>query len=357
MKVIRLKPPELREWKANVRHLVDDEGYVRSKIPKTLDDAIVTVFRSAQSRGRSVEQKVGVAGKEYVIRVTARQTGINSMDIAFETTVDGMRVMSGHDVLCAKMFAEHGECQLRRPNGIILRVVRDPTARRPTFEESTQIAPRPEHCPCRNWGNPHPGHHYPTCPYNRLAPLEERAPSDVVPEAEAALLPTMALSTLAKPALGGAPLATTPLSVPLSPSPLVPMPLFAPTVATLAPSSAVVQPPPLDPPDSCRNGCLGWATPPKFPVPQGQHHPMCTFAKDWSIKTNREVPRWLVDLRTGLKVRRADDEEVSHGEIQARKTGAPIIHVDDVPYAVILETELDRELAEAIEPPVIERSA
>ena len=324
MKIVKVNRDFLAQWRQNVSHLVDSEGHLVCELDKALASHLATVMRSARSQRKSITQKVSVlsgpAAGEHVIAVTVQRMGMNADDLAVTPTIDGHRVVTGREVLCAQMFQLHGECQLRWPNNVILKVIRDPNVHRPTFKESQQIAPRPEHCPCRNWGSPHPGTHYPTCQWNRLAPPEERAPSDAVPEAELRVLPTEAFETL-KPRL------------PVNPA-------TTPVAAKVDPRSAVVEPPPLDPPESCRNGCLGWATPKGYPIPQGQHHPTCTFAKAWAIKTAREVPRWLVDLLTGQKVRLATNEEVGEADVTAQRTGQPIIHIEEVPYAVVLETEL-----------------
>lgn len=325
MKIVRLTRAELADWRQNTHHLVDAEGHLTAKLDRGLESALAQVTRMARSQRKTLNQRVAIAGREYLIVVDIRRTGINAEDFSFEATIDGQRVVTGRQVVAAQMLQKHGECQLRAPNNVILKVVRDPGVHRPTLKEAQQIAPKPDHCECRNWGRPHPGTHYPTCPWNRLAPPDERAPSDAVPEAEVQLLPTEAFASLkASPA---------------------PNPAFTPVAARVDPRAVVVDAPPLDSPDNCRNGCLEWATPEKFPIPAGQHHPTCEFAKPWAIKTTKEIPRWLVDLRTGEKVRHATDAEIGEADVVASRTGSPIIHVDDVPYAVILQTELDAEAA------------
>lgn len=332
MKIVRLKAEQLREWRTNVGHLVDDEGHLTGKLERPLEAAIATVVRSARSQRKTLEQRVGVGGREHRIVVTVTRTGMNADDLSLVPTLDGKRIVTGREVFAAKMLRQHGECQLRGPNGIILKVVRDPGVHRPTALESSQIAPRPEHCPCKNWGNPHPGTHYPTCHWNRLAPPDERAPTDHVPEDEVQLLPTEAFESLRlRPVMAAA---------------------THPMVARVDPRAVVVQAPEVDAPESCRNGCLDWATPPGFPIPDGQHHPTCHFAKAWAVKTARETPRWLVDLRDGKRVRLATNQEVGESEVQAQKTGSPLIHIEDVPYAVLLESELDRDAAEAVQTPL-----
>lgn len=330
MKIVRLKPSELREWRENRRHLVDAEGHLTGILEPALEQAVSTVARSAQSQRKSLEQRVAVgkppSQREHLIRIVVERRGIDVADIALVITIDEQRIVTGREVVQAKMLQKHGECQLRGPNNVILKVVRDPGIHRPTFAESLQIAPRPEHCSCKAWGRPHPGTHYATCPWNRQAPPEERAPDGRIDETEVRMLPTEAFESLrARPQ---------------------PTPATAPVSAKVDPRAVVAQAEALDPPESCRNGCLEWATPKGFPVPLGQHHPTCQFAKAWLIQTARDTPRWLIDLATGERVRHATNEEVGEAEVAAQRTGTPLIHIEEVAYAVVLETELDREDAE-----------
>ena len=321
MKIVRLLHTDLQEWRLNVSHLVDDQGHLTGQLDRPLEAALATVIRSARSQRKTITQKVAIGERQHTITVTVTRTGIDASDLSLVNNIDGQRVVSGREVIAARMLQKHGECQLRAPNGVILKVVKDPNIRRPSFAESQQIAPRPEHCPCKNWGAPHPGTHFSTCQWNRLAPPDERAPSDRLPEEEVRMLPTEAFASLQRPALV--------------------VPQTSPIAARVDPRAVVVQAPQLDAPDSCRNGCLEWATPKGFPVPKGQHHPTCQFAKEWMLKTAREVPRWLVDLSTGLKVRHASDAEIGQADVSAQRTGSPIIHIEETPYAVILETELE----------------
>lgn len=327
MKIVRLKTPELREWRENQSHLVDAEGHLLEVLARPLEMALAQVSRSARSQRKSITQKVALGGREYTLGVEVTRTGMNVEDLSLRMTVDGQRVVTGREVFAAKMLQEHGECQLRACNGVILKVVRDPGVHRPTLLESQQIAPKPEHCPCKNWGRAHPGTHYATCQWNRLAPPNERAPSDAIPEEEARMLPTEAFASLK----------------------LKPVQAVSTHVITarVDPHAVVTQAEVLDAPETCRNECLKWATPKGFPIPAGQHHPTCLFAKRWAIKTAQETPRWLVDLNTGEKVRQASNSEVGESEVQAQRTGSPIIHINEVPYAVVLETELAAEARES----------
>lgn len=341
MHVHKLTRHELTRWRDNTRHLVDDDGFVTTRVTPALEGAISTVMRSAQSQRKTLTQRVAIGSgsnvTEHTIVVSVSRTGTDMGHLAITATVDGQRLVTGREVLCAELLQKYGECQLRAPNNVILKVVRNPDLRRPTFKESEKLAPSPEHCPCKAWGNPHPGTHYPTCQWNRLAPPEERAPSDAVPEDEARMLPTEALASL-KPRAPVTP-ATAPIAARVSPT-------------AVTPASA-----PLDPPGSCRNGCLSWATPQGFPIPEGQHHPTCAFAHDWAVQTARDTPRFLVDLHTGEVMRRATLAEVGEAEVVASRTGNPIVTIEGQLYAVVLESEIQEAKDANVTPATVAASS
>ena len=174
------------------------------------------------------------------------------------------------------------------------------------------MAPKPENCSCVNWGAPHPGTHYPTCPYNKIAPPDERAPGPPT-ESEMEGLPPGALGSLARP-----------------------------EVTTSRPDTrqTVVQAEPLDSPDECRNECLKWDLPAGKRLQPGQHHPMCFFYAKWRQKTSQERPFWLVDVSTGKAVRRAEADEVALSDTTYERTGSRLIQLDEVSYLVTLEGDL-----------------
>jgi hypothetical protein len=318
MKIIKATIDQIREWKLNSSHLVDDAGEIVGLLDPSLEQSVATVVRTARQKLKSIVQVVKVGKLEARVEVIITRTGRSNDEYTIETAVDGMRIVSGREIVAARLLFEHGECQLRHPNGVILKVIRDPSIRRTTFAESLQIAPKPENCSCASWGKPHPGVHYATCPWNRLAPPDEQA-AEAPTEAELAHLPKQAYASLAR-----------------SPG--------APVVSSRPdPKRVLAESNEPDAPETCRNGCLNFATPKGLPIPAGQHHPTCFFALPWAQKTAKEVPRFLVDLRTGEKVRAATDQEIGQADIAAKRTGSPIVHVDDVPYAVLLATELGTE--------------
>lgn len=305
----------MREWKVNASHLVDDEGFVRSVLDPSLESSLAAVQRTAKQKMKSQEIVVAIGKSKLTIAVVITRTGRSNEEYTIETTVDGQRVVSGREIIEARLLHENGECQLRHRNGRILKVIKDPAVHRPTFKESLQTAPKPNNCSCASWGKPHPGVHYSTCPWNRLAPPDEQA-AEVPTEAELAHLPRQAFASLSR-------------------SPGAPV-----TVSRPDPKEVVKEATPLDAPETCRHSCLQDPTPKNVPIPDGQHHPMCPFAMAWARKISKEIPQWLVDVNTGERVRLANDLEIGQADVAAKRMGARIIHVNDVAYAVLLETDL-----------------
>lgn len=324
MKIVRLDKKDLSEWRSAHAYLVGPDGRLVEELSTDLTRALETLSRSARSQRKTLSQSITVKTADgpriRQLSVVITRTGMHSHDIAASPTIDGHRIVTGRDVVCARKLQEHGECQLRMPNGVILKVVRNPALHRPTFLDSQKMAPAPDLCPCAHWGNPHPGRHYPTCVHNRHAPPHEQALSPHIPEQEARALPTEAFASLAQ-----------------RPGPVTPAPVLA---AKVAPAAVPTAPSDVDSPETCRNGCLDWATPRGVPIAPGHHHPTCQFARAWAQKVSKETPRWLVDIHTGERVRRATDQEIGESDVVAQRTGAPILHIEERAYAVITEAEL-----------------
>lgn len=313
MKVLRMTGSAARAWRENVPHLVDSEGNVVLQISPSREKSISAVIREARKKRQTISMNVstGVSGEAPIaVVVTVKKTGHGQDDITWMTTVDGLRYVSGRDIVAADLFEKHGEVQLRYPNGTIARVVRDPGKKRPKFEDSLKTSPKPEHCECRNWGNAHEGRHHATCRWNASAPPEEKAQ---LPPTEADLV--------------GLP----PPELPKNTS-----------VVVSTPDSPVVPAPSIDPPETCRHDCLNWAVPGGRTISPGSHHPACPFVRSWEIQQSREKAFVLVDVSTGERLRRATEEEKGEAELAVKKTGASIIHIDERPYAVVAESELEK---------------
>ena len=91
------------------------------------------------------------------------------------STIDGNEVIEGREFFTRQVLKIHGECQLRSHTGLFMRAVRDQSFSRPTAKDAQRATPRAEHCPCKGWGNPHPGRHHPSCENNAKSPLDEQA--------------------------------------------------------------------------------------------------------------------------------------------------------------------------------------
>lgn len=86
------------------------------------------------------------------------------------------RFISSREIMKRNLFAQHGDCILKWPNGKFIATVRDPKLDRPKFQTSVErSAPNPTECECKTWGEPHPGRHHVACQWNRYAPKLEKA--------------------------------------------------------------------------------------------------------------------------------------------------------------------------------------
>lgn len=334
MKIVKLSSDLYSEWRENLRHPVDDDGNVFEALSRELETASAGIARIANSNRRTHEQAVVVGGRRHEIVAKMTRVGKGTDDFLLELRIDGLRVVEARDIICAKMLEEHGECQLRHQNNVVLRFVRDPDKQRTTFKQSLQVAPRPEHCGCASWGRSHPGTHHHTCKWNKLAPPGERAPE---PETSTTPKRLSSLATRKGDGLGsGQPDAV--VSVVADHE--------RPRTSKLDAKRTVVEAAPLDPPESCRNDCRKWALPKNGVLEDGQHHPMCVFHDEWKRKTAKSSPRWLVDLGTGEKVRPATDEEIGQADVEKKRSGSPIVQVDSTPFAVLSESELNQAIEE-----------
>lgn len=320
MKVHKLDRYELQRWRDNRPHFVLPNGSVEGPLPDGLDPLLASLVLRARQTQREVRQKIQHFGVVYDVLVTVSPAPKGSINGGVQTTltVDGKTIVTGREVLYDALFEEHGECQVRAPNNVILKVVRDPNERRPTLADGLRLAPRPSACPCKDWGHPHPGVHHAACQYNRVAPADERAPSAVVSDAE--LAGSLAPVAPAPHAAAHAAAAQTVTSAPVKAPPVAEGPL---------------------PPERCRHGCLEWPTPGGRALEPGAHHPACPDAHAWAQHQSRERAMWLVDLKTGERVRRASLAEIAESDTQKRKTGVPVLHIDERPYAVVPDSELE----------------
>lgn len=97
---------------------------------------------------------------------------------------DGQKLVpvSERDIIIKEIFRTVGECQVLKPNGKVLKVLRDPEKVRPLAADAGQSAPDPERCICARWAGRKPGRHHKVCKYNEMAPPHQRG--DVEPNRE-----------------------------------------------------------------------------------------------------------------------------------------------------------------------------
>lgn len=313
MKIYRLGRDELTRWRQNTPHFVLPDGRVEGPLPPGLDPLIAGVVLRAKQQRRSLEVKVGHLGVVYSVAVEATITKTGLVNTA--VTVDGRSIATGRDVLYDELFTQHGPLQVRAPNGVILKVVRDPGEERPTVADGQRLAPRPSACTCKDWGSPHPGVHHQTCPFNRFAPAEERAPTTAMGEAELAAVPAAALAPAPPPQTQTSSVTSTPVAA---------------TPVAEGPVS----------PEACPEECFAWPVGGGGTIAAGQHHPTCPHHLPWLQHQSRSRAAWLIDLRSAERVRRATLDELAESDVRRKRTGQPVIFIDDVPYAVVPESEL-----------------
>lgn len=201
-----------------------------------------------------------------------------------------------------RVFAQHGDAQLRAPSGRILGTVRAPekSARVPiekSIKRGTHHAVAPGECICREWQKPagKEDQHHPICVLK--APWEaQQARSPDVPKERVVVGQSSEVRD------------TVPAPAEASP-------------ATATDEAAKPAPPQAPPPQECV--CLEWAG-----VVADSHHPLCTFRKAWEAQQGR-VPPQLVELETGTVIREATDEETTASKAKAVEDGVGAIELAD----------------------------
>jgi len=323
LKVLRLNSDAFRNWRQNVLYLVDDAGkVVRPATPNETHEW-------NQHRSRGLELKLALDdGREVGFR-TSRQ------------------------IMKEQLLAEHGDVQVRAPNGRIIATVRDPEKRRVSLAESQQVAPSPERCDCAQWGEKHPGRHHAVCQWNRYAPEAQRG--DVPAATQVVGQPVvMKLSEVAGPQ--GPETVTKPPALGRQPS----------AVAFAAPIPSVALP---SVPDPRHCTCSSWLSPDGTrPEARSGHHPICQHFEPWQrlhptapepaplppptvvltealtevSKPEEEVsvPLVLVDLDTRQVLRDATPEEVEESTSNIESDGTPTVVLDGKTYLVVHPTAL-----------------
>ena len=187
---VKLTTAEYRAWRVNKAQWVNPEGYVLRAVTPEEERALFPAVERTKQIGKTQAYNLSVVYKhedpdtgretesktamEAIVRITP--TGRERHNYIADVFVNGCRYVKGREIIEKRMLATHGECNLHGPNGKRLRVIRNPTVRRPTYTESQRVAPHPDNCHCRGWKDRgDPGRHHAACNWNDKAPPHERA--------------------------------------------------------------------------------------------------------------------------------------------------------------------------------------
>lgn len=205
-----------------------------------------------------------------------------------------------------RIFAQHGDAQLRAPSGRILGTVRSPEhSTRVPIEKSiargAHHAVSPRECICREWQKPagKESDHHPICALKGPWEAQQARSPDLLRERVVVGSPTENRDTLpAPPEAASTPAAgsSTAVSAP------------RPDQALLSPAACA---------------CREWAG-----VVAGSHHPLCTFRKAWEAQQGRAAPH-LVELETGAVIREASDDELQASKTKAAEDGVGAFELSD----------------------------
>jgi hypothetical protein len=206
-----------------------------------------------------------------------------------------------------RIFAQHGDTQLRAPSGRILGTVRSPEhSTRVPIEKSiargAHHAVSPRECICREWQKPagKESEHHPICALKAPWEAQQARSPDLLRERVVVGSPTESRDTLPAP--------------PESAS----MPAAGGSSAV---SATTPEPQALLSPADCV--CREWAG-----VVAGSHHPLCTFRKAWEAQQGRAAPQ-LVELETGTVIREASDDELQASKAKAADDGVGAFELSD----------------------------
>lgn len=329
-KIVRMTSAEQREWGQNTPQLVNAQGIPQRAVPRNLESEAGKVLTRAQAQDKGVEQNVfweNSDGKRVRSRVVvkAKRLGANKGEVRFFTFIDGQMRVSTRDIMKARWFKRHGECQVRRPNGVFLVSVRDPKAKAPTVN-GTRVGevftvPKWDTCVCQQWGGTQPGRHNVHCEFNSKAPPNERGyrvgdpPPDgaPMPEAPKELPPAPPKDAEAEAARIKLEKAGGHVSFPNEAEKAEPEPEEVPA------------------PEDCQ--CATWPKPDK-----NKHAPICCFYERWEAKNRGR--KFLVSTETNLAIREATTEEIGKADVEKTRSGFPIISINGEPCLVVDEKEL-----------------
>jgi len=272
MKRITLTSSQYREWRENTPWIVDAEARpIRKAQPKEVD----AEFQARQNH--------------RLFRMLYQGEPVS--------------IVPGREIMRRKLLAVHGECQVRAYNGRVLCLIRDPNVERPKFTDSVQLAPHPDLCVCKPWGNPHPGRHHEICEWNRYAPGEQRG-DIVVPKRVHA--PTMDHRQSPR----GSDVQTLPVNQ----------------------RPRVVAEPKIPEPDQCMCRLDKWQTVPGDEP--GQHHPVCQWYEAYKRVKSTGPKQYVIDLDSGEPLRAATEAEATEAAAALAEGGASLITIGTDQYAV-----------------------
>lgn len=321
-KVIRLNPTDQRTWRQNQSVLLDPEG----NPVRNVSFAESRALADTEKRARHLRQPVRVEVKDgaTVTTIVSVPAFISRETLIVKTTIDGHEVVSGREFFKQRVLAAHGECQLRSHTGQFMCSIRDPNVVRPSAKDAMRNAPRPEACPCKDWGEPHAGRHHPICEWNVKAPPDERAhPEDSIQSMNVPLPVT--ILKVEKPSILDVPSRKLPpprRPVPATVSEVIPLPMTVQATEStraLSPAECV---------------CQEWAKSPSSE--EGKHHPICQWKDAWETLQSGKEPMFLVNLTTGEVGRAATIDEINAAR---GERGYTIIGSDQ--YGVIPESEVN----------------
>lgn len=289
--------------------------------------------RSEHDRWRKNQQYFKVIESGQILRPLSidevkRYEESLASGVSPEVKVKGVQctVVQERDLLLKEFIVQFGSVTLRRPNGKILKVARDPNVERPQYSSVITDTPSPSVCACRDLLPPHKGRHHPTCEYNQKALPEQRATAEDFARyrggtsLEFADAPKEAEATFERPPVG--------------------------------------QPaPPNNLPHPLECFCREWGN--YNPAKGKQHNPACGHFDAW-MKAHPSGFQ-LVSVKTEKPLRAATPEEVKKASLDM----AHIIDIAGEKYMVIdydkvdatgetdssLEFELDAEVADTLPPP------
>ncbi len=325
-KIVRLTGVEQRKWTRNVQIVLNEDGSPLREVTQNEERVIVELTRHMRVKRTSARART--PGESSTVSLSVEKDA-GGRPTSARFTIDGLELTDTKSVMRAEMLARHGECQLRWTNGKVLCVIRDPSVRRPTAKEALRSSVSPDSCPCKNWGDPHPGRHHRVCQQNEKAPPEERGDigADGPVHVSDAAIEIEEAAGIGH-AAGQRLLAT------------------GATVGTVESAPVVKSAPKAHAPAECPNGCFGWV---RHDGKTEGHHPICEHAAAWEAVD--KTPSVLVDIDSGEVLRPATIDEIGEAEASEKRTGAATVKIGEQIFMVVPADEVAPGETSAAEDP------